>query len=182
VQSAIGRTGYWYAHQADGVLPDVLTLAKGLGGGLPIGACIGIGAAATAFVRGDHGSTFGGNLISCTAALTVLDVIEADGLLAHVREVGATFTTALGDVSHPLLAGVRGRGLWLALVLTEEASAQVELAARQAGFLVNAVAPDAIRLAPPLVISAGECQEFVEALPQVLASATHDLDSTRVGS
>jgi acetylornithine aminotransferase len=182
VQSAIGRTGYWYAHQADGVLPDLLTLAKGLGGGLPIGACIGIGAAATAFLRGDHGSTFGGNLISCTAALTVLDVIESDGLLAHVREVGEAFATGLGDVSHPLLAGVRGRGLWRALVLTEDASAQVELACRDAGFLVNPVTPDAIRLAPPLVISAGECQEFVEALPQILAVALQDLNSTRVSS
>ena len=86
VQSAIGRTGYWYAHQAEAILPDVLTLAKGLGGGLPIGACIGVGAAATAFQRGDHGSTFGGNLVCVTAALTVLDVIETEGLLDHVRD------------------------------------------------------------------------------------------------
>jgi acetylornithine aminotransferase len=182
VQSAIGRTGYWYAHQADGVLPDVLTLAKGLGGGLPIGACIGIGAAATAFQRGDHGSTFGGNLISVTAALTVLDVIESDGLLAQVREVGATFAAGLADVSHPLLTGVRGRGLWRALVLTADVSAEVERAGRDAGFLVNAVAPDAIRLAPPLVITAEECQEFVDALPQILAGAQQVLDGTRVGS
>jgi acetylornithine/N-succinyldiaminopimelate aminotransferase len=182
VQSAIGRTGYWYAHQADGVLPDVLTLAKGLGGGLPIGACIGIGAAATAFLRGDHGSTFGGNLISCVAALTVLDVIESDGLLAQVREVGAAFAAGLGGVSHPLLTGVRGRGLWRALVLSADVSAQVERASRDAGFLVNAVTPDAIRLAPPLVITAEECQEFVDALPQILAGAQQDLDGTRVGS
>ena len=182
VQSAIGRTGYWYAHQADLVLPDVLTLAKGLGGGLPIGACIGVGAAATAFNRGDHGSTFGGNLLSCTAALTVLDVIDSDGLLGHVREVGEAFAAALAKVRHPLLAGVRGSGLWRALVLTSEASSQVELASRHSGFLVNAVAPDAIRLAPPLVITAAECQEFVDALPQILATAQQDLDSTRVGS
>jgi acetylornithine/N-succinyldiaminopimelate aminotransferase len=182
VQSAIGRTGFWYAHQADGVVPDVLTLAKGLGGGLPIGACIGIGAAATAFQRGDHGSTFGGNLLSCTAALTVLDVIETDNLLSHVRELGEFFAAGLAEVQHPLLAGVRGRGLWRALVLTEDGSAEVERAARAAGFLVNAVAPDAIRLAPPLVITAAECQEFVDALPQVLASAQHELDGTRVAS
>ncbi|BEP15997.1 acetylornithine transaminase [Acidothermaceae bacterium B102] len=181
VQSAIGRTGYWYAHQADGVLPDMLTLAKGLGGGLPIGACIGIGPAATAFQRGDHGSTFGGNLVSVSAALAVLDTIEADGLLDHVREVGATFAAGLAAVEHPLLAGVRGRGLWLALVLTDDVSAVVEQYARAAGFLVNAVAPDAIRLAPPLVITAQECREFVDALPGVLAGAQQQLDTARVG-
>ena len=181
VQSAIGRTGFWYAHQADGVLPDLLTLAKGLGGGLPIGCCIGIGAAATAFQRGDHGSTFGGNLVSVSSALAVLDTIEAEGLLAHVREVGAGFAAGLAAVDHPLLAGVRGRGLWLALVLTDEVSAVVEKHARAAGFLVNAVAPDAIRLAPPLVITAAECQDFVDALPAVLAGAQDELDSTRVG-
>jgi acetylornithine/N-succinyldiaminopimelate aminotransferase len=182
IQSGIGRTGAWFACQADGVTPDVLTLAKGLGGGLPIGACIGIGQAATAFHRGDHGSTFGGNLISCSAALAVLDVIESDGLLAQVREVGAAFAAGLAGVAHPLLAGVRGRGLWRALVLSADVSAQVELACRTAGFLVNAVTPGAIRLAPPLVISAAECHEFVDALPQILAFAQQDLDGTRVGS
>ena len=181
VQSAIGRTGYWYAHQADGLLPDILTLAKGLGGGLPIGACIGIGSAATAFQRGDHGSTFGGNLVSVSAALAVLDTIEADDLLSHVREVGAAFAAGLAAVEHPLLAGVRGRGLWLALTLTSDVSAVVEKHARAAGFLVNAVAPDAVRLAPPLVITADECQELVDALPGVLAAAQHDLDTARVG-
>ena len=182
VQSAIGRTGYWYAHQAEAVLPDVLTLAKGLGGGLPIGACIGIGSAATAFQRGDHGSTFGGNLISVSAALAVLEVIETDGLLAQVGRVGDTFAAGLAAVEHPLLTGVRGRGLWRALVLSDDVSGTVEKAAREAGFLVNAVAADAVRLAPPLIISAQECQEFVDALPQVLASAQQELDSTRVGS
>jgi acetylornithine/N-succinyldiaminopimelate aminotransferase len=180
VQSAIGRAGYWYAHQAEGVLPDVLTLAKGLGGGLPIGACIGVGPAATAFQRGDHGSTFGGNLVSVSSALAVLDTIGTEGLLEHVREVGAAWAAGLVAVDHPLLAGVRGRGLWLALVLTSDASALVEQAARAVGFLVNAVAPDAIRLAPPLVITAAECQQFVEALPEILAVAQRDLDSTRV--
>jgi acetylornithine aminotransferase len=182
VQSAIGRTGFWYAHQAEQVLPDVLTLAKGLGGGLPIGACIGVGEAATAFQRGDHGSTFGGNLVSCSAALAVLQVIETDGLLAHVREVGDAFAADLAAVVHPLLDRVRGRGLWRALVLSGDGSAAVEQAARAAGFLVNAVAPDAIRLAPPLVISAAECRDFVDALPHVLATAQDELDAARVAS
>jgi acetylornithine/N-succinyldiaminopimelate aminotransferase len=84
VQSAIGRTGIWFAHQAEGVRPDILTLAKGLGGGLPIGACVGLGACGAGFAKGDHGSTFGGNPVACAAALAVLEVIERDGLLAHV--------------------------------------------------------------------------------------------------
>ena len=118
IQTGIGRTGAWFAHQAAGVRPDVLTLAKGLGGGLPIGACIGLGAAGAGFSQGDHGSTFGGNPVACAAALAVLDVIERDGLLAHVTEVGEHLAASLGQVSHPLVAGVRGAGLWRAVVLT----------------------------------------------------------------
>ena len=150
IQSGIGRTGAWFACQAEGILPDVITLAKGLGGGLPIGACIGIGAAGSGFSRGDHGSTFGGNPIACAAALAVLDTIERDGLLAHVAQVGAALSAGIAATGHPLVAGVRGSGLWLAIALTAPVAASVEAAARQAGFLVNAVQPDAIRLAPPL--------------------------------
>jgi acetylornithine aminotransferase len=168
IQSAIGRTGAWFAHQSEGVRPDVLTLAKGLGGGLPIGACIGLGASGTGFAKGDHGSTFGGNPVACAAALAVLEVIERDGLLAHVAQVGEQLTTAIEAVRHPLVAGVRGRGLWLAIVLTAEAAGQVEQAARQAGFLVNAVQPDAIRLAPPLILSADQARQFTGALPAIL--------------
>ena len=110
IQTGIGRTGAWFAHQAAGVRPDVLTLAKGLGGGLPIGACVGLGAAGAGFSQGDHGSTFGGNPVACAAALAVLDVIERDGLLAHVTEVGEHLAASLGQISHPLVAGVRGAG------------------------------------------------------------------------
>jgi acetylornithine aminotransferase len=171
VQSAIGRTGAWFAHQAEGVRPDVLTLAKGLGGGLPIGACIGLGACGTGFAKGDHGSTFGGNPVACAAALAVLDTIERDGLLAHVTQVGQQLTSDLEAVSHPLVAGVRGIGLWLAVVLTAAVAADVEAAARQAGFLVNAVQPDAIRLAPPLILSAAQAGQFAAALPGILDAA-----------
>jgi acetylornithine aminotransferase len=177
IQSGIGRTGAWFACQEAGVLPDVLTLAKGLGGGLPIGACIGIGAAATGLQRGDHGSTFGGNPVACAAALAVLDVIERDGLLEHVTEVGAVLSAGIAGVSHPLVAGVRGSGLWLAMALTSPAASLVEAAAREAGFLVNAVQPDAIRLAPPLVLSADEAGAFTDALPGILDAA-----SARAGS
>jgi acetylornithine aminotransferase len=168
IQSAIGRTGAWFAHQAEGVRPDVLTLAKGLGGGLPIGACVGFGRCGTGFAKGDHGSTFGGNPVACAAALAVLDTIERDGLLAQVTAVGERLKVGLQAVRHPLVADVRGRGLWLAVALTAARAADLEAAARHAGFLVNAVQPDAIRLAPPLILSAAEADEFLAAWPAIL--------------
>jgi acetylornithine aminotransferase len=167
IQSAIGRTGHWFAHQADGVTPDILTLAKGLGGGLPIGACIGFGDAGTLFGKGDHGSTFGGNPVACAAALAVLGTVDLD----HVKSVAARLRTGLEDLDHPLLKGVRGRGLWLATVLREPRSAQVQQAAANAGFLVNALQPDAVRLAPPLIVTADEVDAFVGAYPAILTEA-----------
>ncbi len=172
IQSAIGRTGAWFAHQAEGVRPDVLTLAKGLGGGLPIGACVGFGRCGTGFAKGDHGSTFGGNPVACAAALAVLDTIESDGLLAQVTAVGERLKAGLQAIRHPLVAGVRGRGLWLAIALTAARAADLEAAARQAGFLVNAVQPDAIRLAPPLILSPAEADEFLAAWPAILDQET----------
>jgi acetylornithine aminotransferase len=171
IQSGIGRGGTWFAHQTEGIRPDVLTLAKGLGGGLPIGACVGFGPAGTGFARGDHGSTFGGNPVACAAALAVLEVIERDGLLAHVTEVGEHLAAGLRAIQHPLVNGVRGRGLWLAVVLAADRAPAVEAAARQAGFLVNAVQPDAIRLAPPLVLSRAEADELLAAWPAILQQA-----------
>jgi acetylornithine/N-succinyldiaminopimelate aminotransferase len=172
IQSAIGRTGAWFAHQAEGVRPDVLTLAKGLGGGLPIGACVGFGRCGTGFAKGDHGSTFGGNPVACAAALAVLDTIERDGLLAQVTAVGERLMAGLQAIRHPLVAGVRGRGLWLAVALTAARAADLEAAARHAGFLVNAVQPDAIRLAPPLILSPAEADEFLAAWPAILDQET----------
>lgn len=172
IQSGIGRTGAWFAHQAEGVTPDVLTLAKGLGGGLPIGATIGFGEAGAALQAGDHGSTFGGNPVACAAALAVLDTIERDNILANVKAVGESLASGIAAVDHPLLAGVRGSGLWLAAVLTEARAPAVNTAARQAGFLVNAVQPDAVRLAPPLVLTQAEAAEFTVALPAILDAAT----------
>jgi acetylornithine aminotransferase len=171
IQSGIGRTGTWFAHQREGIKPDVITLAKGLGGGLPIGACIGLGRFGAALGKGDHGSTFGGNPVACAAALAVLDTIERDGLLARAGETGEVLRSGIAAISHPLLAGVRGRGLWLAGVLTRPAAAEVERACRNAGFLVNAVQPDAVRLAPPLVLSAAEARSFLAAFPAILAAA-----------
>jgi acetylornithine aminotransferase len=171
IQSGIGRTGEWFAHQSAGVRPDVLTLAKGLGGGLPIGACVGFGALGTAFKAGDHGSTFGGNPIACAAALAVLDTIERDGVLANVKNVGQHLRDGIEAIGHPLVSGVRGSGLWLAAVLTAEKSAAITNVARDEGFLVNAVQPDVVRLAPPLILSVAEADEFLTAFPAILEQA-----------
>ena len=168
IQSAIGRTGAWFAHQAEGVRPDVLTLAKGLGGGLPIGACVGFGDYGSGFAKGDHGSTFGGNPVACAAALAVLDTIEREDLLDRVTAVGDRLAAGIEAVRHPLVAGVRGRGLWLAIGLSAARAAGLEAVARRAGFLVNAVQPDAIRLAPPLILTPAEADEFLAAWPAVL--------------
>src|SRR6478672_272332 len=165
VQSGIGRTGSWLTSTAQGVLPDVITLAKGLAGGLPLGACVGIGDAGRLFSPGDHGSTFGGNPVSCAAALAVIDTIEADDLLTHVKRVGERWATGFEGIRHPLLAGHRGSGLWRALELTSPQAGAVEAAARSAGFLVNAVQPDAVRLAPPLILTEAEADSFTLALP-----------------
>jgi acetylornithine/N-succinyldiaminopimelate aminotransferase len=172
IQSGIGRTGAWFMCQREGVLPDVLTLAKGLGGGLPIGACIGLGECGGAFEKGDHGSTFGGNPVACAAALAVLDTIERGGLLASITAVGERLAAGVAAIRHPLLSGVRGTGLWLAAVLTSDVAPAVEASARRAGFLVNAVQPDAIRLAPPLILTAAEAGEFVAAFPGILDGAS----------
>jgi len=171
IQSGIGRTGEWFAHQAAGVLPDVLTLAKGLGGGLPIGACIGFGEAGTALRKGDHGSTFGGNPVACAAALAVLDTIEDRSILGNVKTVGNVLASGIEATDHPLLKGVRGSGLWLAAVLTEDKASAVYQAAQEMGFLVNAVQPDAVRLAPPLILTEAEAGEFTAALPAILTQA-----------
>ncbi|MFD6096349.1 acetylornithine transaminase [Nocardiopsis flavescens] len=171
IQSGIGRTGSWFAHQEAGVRPDVLTLAKGLGGGLPIGACVGFGRYADAFHKGDHGSTFGGNPVACAAALAVLDTIEEEGLLAHTAVMGDLLAEQLEAIDHPLLAGQRGSGLWRALTLSGPHAAHVQEQAAVRGFLVNAVAPDVIRIAPPLVITPEQIGVFIEALPTVLDAA-----------
>jgi acetylornithine/N-succinyldiaminopimelate aminotransferase len=172
IQSGVGRTGAWFAFQREGIIPDVITLAKGLGGGLPIGACIGIGGCGSALGKGDHGSTFGGNPVACAAALAVLDTIESQGLLKSVTEVGDRLAAGIEAIEHPLVTGVRGSGLWRAVALATPAAAAVEAAARRAGFLVNAVQPDAIRLAPPLILSAEQADSFTAELPAILSSAS----------
>lgn len=172
VQTGIGRTGAWLAHEADDIVPDLVTLAKGLGGGVPIGACVAVGAAASLLQPGNHGSTFGGNPLAARAACTVLDVIERDGLLQHVARTGEWLADAVAGLEHPRIAGVQGRGLLRGVVLADEVAPGVAAAALAQGFIVNAPRPNVLRLAPPLVITPEELQPFVAALPGLLAEAT----------
>jgi acetylornithine aminotransferase len=172
VQTGIGRTGAWFAHQSAGVEPDVLTLAKGLGGGLPVSACLAFGDAAALLQPGQHGTTFGGNPVACAAALAVLDTIESDGLLERAESLGKALSAGITGQGHPLVMTVRGAGLMLGIVLTAPVAAEVEAAAREHGFLVNAVAPDVVRLVPPLVLTDTQTDSFLIALPGVLDAAT----------
>jgi acetylornithine/N-succinyldiaminopimelate aminotransferase len=163
VQTGVGRTGHWFAHQADGVEPDVITLAKGLGGGLPIGACLAFGPAAGRFTPGLHGTTFGGNPVSCAAALAVIRTIASDGLLDHVKRVGEQLRRGIEALGYE----VRGAGLLLGIVLPQPSAAALATSLRDAGFLVNPVQPDVIRLAPPLILSAEQADDFLAALARV---------------
>src|SRR5689334_14138854 len=138
VQTGVGRTGAFYAHQHDGITPDVVTLAKGLGGGLPIGACLAVGPTADLLTPGLHGSTFGGNPVCTAAALAVLGVLADEGLIERADVLGKTLSHGIEALGHPLVEHVRGRGLLRGIVLTADAAKPVEVAARDAGFLVNA--------------------------------------------
>jgi acetylornithine/N-succinyldiaminopimelate aminotransferase len=168
VQTGIGRTGEWFAFQHDGVRPDVVTVAKGLGGGFPIGACLGFGRAADLLGPGSHGSTFGGNPVAAAAGLAVLETVERDGLLDNVGKVGDQLRRGVESLGDPLVASVRGRGLLLAIELTTPVATQAAAAALDAGFIVNPVSSDALRLAPPLVLSGDQVESFVGALPSIL--------------
>ncbi|MFJ7067275.1 acetylornithine transaminase [Streptomyces sp. NPDC101115] len=172
VQTGIGRCGDWFAYQAhEGVEPDVVTLAKGLGGGLPLGATVAFGAAAELFSPGHHGTTFGGNPVACAAGLAVLDTLGTDAALDHVKAVGERLRQGIEALGHPLVSHVRGAGLLLGIVLTGPLAPQVQQAAQDAGLLVNAPAPDVVRIMPPLVLADADADAFLRALPGVLDEA-----------
>ncbi|MBF8169894.1 MULTISPECIES: acetylornithine transaminase [Streptomyces] len=172
VQTGVGRTGHWFEYQAhEGVLPDVVTLAKGLGGGLPLGATVAFGRAADLLKPGQHGTTFGGNPVACAAGLAVLDTIAGDGLLDNVKRQSEKLRDGVEGLGHPLIAHVRGAGLLLGIVLTEPLAAQVQQAAQDAGILVNAPAPDVVRLMPALNLGDDVVDAFLGALPGILDQA-----------
>lgn len=166
VQAGMGRTGQWFSWQGLGFEPDVATVAKALGNGLPIGACLARREVAGAFDYGDHATTFGGGPVVCRAALAVLDEIEERDLLGNARARSDQLAALLSGL--PGVSGVRGRGLLLAAMLEEERAAEVVRLALAEGLLVNDVRPDAIRLAPPLTITASEVDEAVHRLERAL--------------
>ena len=180
VQTGVGRTGHWFASQAEGIAPDVVTLAKGLGGGLPIGAVISFadgafalrhpGGAAGLLKPGHHGTTFGGNPVACAAGLAVLRTIAGEGLLDHVKRVGERLRRGIETL--PQVDHVRGAGLLLGVQLTAPIALQVAELLREAGFIVNPCQPDVLRLAPPLIVSADQIDALLSALPSALDNAS----------
>ncbi len=169
IQSGLGRTGRWFAHETSGVTADIVTLAKGLGGGFPIGACIGLGRAATLFEPGNHGTTFGGNPVACAAGLAVVETIESDGLLEHVTVLGQKLRDGLGADSR--VARVDGEGLFIGVVLAGLDSAKVAAAALEAGFILNNPTPERIRIVPPLVLTEDDAERLLAAWPAILDAA-----------
>ena len=165
VQCGIGRTGKWFAYQHTGILPDVMTLAKGLGSGIPVGACLAAGKAAGTFQPGNHGSTFGGNPLACTAGLTTLNILEQDKLLAHAENLGKYihqgFTDSLQGVNG--VKEIRGQGLMIGIELDKPCGDLVKLALTK-GLLINVTADSVIRLLPPLIMSETEAQQLLDIL------------------
>jgi acetylornithine/N-succinyldiaminopimelate aminotransferase len=174
VQTGIGRLGSWFAFQQAGITPDVITLAKGLGGGLPLGAVIGVGQAGELLSPGQHGTTFGGNPVACAAGLAVIRTIADTGLLDRTARLGKDLAGGIEQLHHPLVAGVRGAGLLLGVALHKPVSAAVAKAMQDTGYLVNPVQPDAVRLAPPLIITEQQVDGFLAALPAALDAAAEE--------
>ncbi len=170
VQTGMGRCGEYLAHAADGVVADLVTLAKGLGNGFPIGACLASGPAADLIQPGLHGTTFGGNPVAAAAGNAVLDVLEG-GVLDQARETGAWLAHQLRALNHPRIAEVRGRGMLLGIVLTDDVAPAVSAAALDEGWVINAPRPSVLRVAPPLISTRDDLQGFLDALPALLDRA-----------
>jgi acetylornithine aminotransferase len=171
VQTGMGRTGDWFGYEYSGVKPDVITLAKGLGGGLPLGAMIALGPASQLFAAGDHGSTFGGNPVATAAALAVISAIEKEKILAHVDEVGDYLLAELALIQG--VTEVRGAGLLIGLTLEKPVAKSVVKKCQELGALINAPGDSTIRLAPALNISMKQAEKFVTIFARALKEATH---------
>lgn len=170
IQTGMGRTGAWFAAAGDpAVAPDLVTVAKGLGGGFPIGACIALGEAATLLEPGNHGTTFGGNPVACAAALAVIGTIESDELLERTVVLGQKIRDGLA--ADPRVVEVRGEGLLIGLTLASPLSAEVAAAAQTAGYIINNATPERIRLAPPLILSDEDAEAFLVSWPLILDAA-----------
>ena len=171
VQTGMGRTGKMFAFQHYGVMPDVITLAKGLGGGVPVGACVARGEAATLFQPGSHGSTFGGNLLACTAALATIDIIESEDLCRNAAEVGAHIQAGLKRAlaETPGVRDIRGKGMMIGVELDRPCGDLVKTAL-EAGLLINVTADNVVRLVPPLVMSRDEADQLVGQLAPMIRS------------
>ena len=167
VQTGFGRCGSLFAHELYDIKPDIMTMAKGIGGGVPMGAILASEEVASAFVPGDHGTTFGGGPLVCAAANAVLDVIYEDNLLEHVREVGDYFIAKLKEIDSDLIEDVRGVGLMVGVELKVKGAEYVDKL-REKGFLINCTADKVLRFVPPLIITKSEIDEFVNALSEVL--------------
>ena len=167
VQTGMGRTGEWFGYESEGIIPDVITLAKGLGGGLPLGAMIAIGKSAQLFEPGSHGSTFGGNPIACASALAAISVVETENLIGRNKALELTLKLEL--TKSPLVESVRGAGLLLGIVLKLEIAKTFAQELQAAGVLVNATSDSLIRIAPPLVVTDDQVTDFIRIFREVAA-------------
>ena len=171
VQTGMGRTGDWFGYEYSGIKPDVITLAKGLGGGLPLGAMIALGSASQLFSAGDHGSTFGGNPVATAAALAVISSIEKEKILSHVDEVGEFLLTELALI--PGVTEVRGAGLLIGLTLEKPVAKVLTKKCQELGVLINAPGESIIRIAPALNVSLKQAQKFVAIFEEALQEVSH---------
>ena len=171
VQTGMGRTGEWFGYEQENIKPDIITLAKGLGGGLPIGAMIALGKAGKLFEPGDHGSTFGGNPVSCASALAVIEVLKKEKLLKQAKHHGQTIKKLLSPLEGVL--EVRGRGLLLGVVLKKPVAVSLKETMQDRGVLVNSATESVIRIAPALIISDAQVKKFARVFKESLEDVLH---------
>jgi len=178
IQTGIGRTGAWFVYQEEGIVPDAVALAKGLGGGFPVGALVGFGEAALLLQPGQHGSTYGGNPLATAVAGAVLAEIEEAGLVANAAARGAQLREAITGIGSPLVDHLEGRGLLIGVVLTRPVAKEIVAAAQERGLIVNAATDGRVRLAPPLVIGDAEIAEFTEKFAAALVAVADQKAAT----